>query len=527
MLIFVRRLPVAFQFPTSRNAFGEDSSAAAYPVAETRTLDSTCPDLLDDVLAKHTATRDSESIRKAYAMQALRTGLPLLLVDLITTNSLILFACYFVNCLEGEPLNPGIWNQLPVVALFQSFAFALHQLYPGAGVSPVDELRGIVRSTVFTVALLATVNLVLGQLPRVEFFTFALGGVLVSVLLPFVRSLTRKTLASTNWWGIRLLLWGSRRDCITCFNELAGRRMSGLNPIGYVCPYNELEQGEDQYDQLLVGSQANVVSVAKGKNAAAIGIATSRPEPSPRLAFEFPCVIWFGYAELASPQIDISNIPTAYTYRVNSPFLKFIPRFIKRLLDIAICTPALLAFSPLMLLIAIAIKLLSPGPVFYASMRVGQYGEMIRMWKFRTMIVDSDDALKQKLEQDSAAREEWSRDQKLRDDPRILPVIGSLLRKWSLDELPQLWNVLKGEMSLVGPRPVPADEIVRYSKHYYEYTQMLPGITGLWQISGRNETSFETRVFLVHHYAANWSLWLDAWILLKTPSAVLTKRGAY
>ncbi len=101
------------------------------------------------------------------------------------------------------------------------------------------------------------------------------------------------------------------------------------------------------------------------------------------------------------------------------------------------------------------------------------------------------------------------------------------MRRWSVDELPQLWNVVLGEMSLVGPRPVPEAEITRYESRYYEYTQMWPGITGLWQVSGRNDTSFQTRIHLVHHYATHWSIWLDAWILIRTPAAIFTKRGAY
>jgi lipopolysaccharide/colanic/teichoic acid biosynthesis glycosyltransferase len=152
---------------------------------------------------------------------------------------------------------------------------------------------------------------------------------------------------------------------------------------------------------------------------------------------------------------------------------------------------------------------------------------MFNMWKFRSMVPNADQVLQRKLESNPDMRREWESDSKLRSDPRVIPSIGHLLRRWSLDELPQLWNVLVGEMSLVGPRPVPPNEIVRYQKHYYEYTQMWPGMTGLWQVSGRNDTSFETRVFLVHHYARNWSPWLDLWVLLKTPAVVITRNGAY
>ncbi|MFG0262410.1 MAG: sugar transferase, partial [Novipirellula sp. JB048] len=159
--------------------------------------------------------------------------------------------------------------------------------------------------------------------------------------------------------------------------------------------------------------------------------------------------------------------------------------------------------------------------------RIGQHGQVFEAWKFRTMVEDGDQVLAQHLKENPAAKAEWERDQKLRNDPRVIQGIGNFLRKWSLDELPQLWNVLVGQMSLVGPRPIVHSEIPKYAEAYYCYSSMLPGITGLWQVSGRNNTTYETRVRLDEHYAHNWSPWLDVWVLAKTPTVVINRDGAF
>ena len=148
------------------------------------------------------------------------------------------------------------------------------------------------------------------------------------------------------------------------------------------------------------------------------------------------------------------------------------------------------------------------------------------MWKFRTMVVGADQMLERYLDQHPELQSQWNASFKLKDDPRITK-FGSFLRKSSLDEIPQFWNVLKGDMSLVGPRPIVDDEVKRYEARYGEYTRVRPGITGLWQISGRNDADYDRRVLLDDYYVRNWSIWLDIYILSQTPWAVLNRKGAY
>ena len=185
----------------------------------------------------------------------------------------------------------------------------------------------------------------------------------------------------------------------------------------------------------------------------------------------------------------------------------------------------LLALSPLLICVALWIALTDGAPVTYGHFRVGQDGRIFRCLKFRTMCLDSEARLKQLLATSQAAREEWARDHKLEHDPRITP-IGRLLRRTSLDELPQLLNVLRGDMLLVGPRPITPVELARYGAARWHYLSVRPGITGLWQVNGRNRLSYDERVALDRHYVERRNLWLDIGILWCTVAAVLGGDGA-
>ncbi len=202
-------------------------------------------------------------------------------------------------------------------------------------------------------------------------------------------------------------------------------------------------------------------------------------------------------------------------------------KFLKRVFDIIISLILLVLFSPIFIILMILIKLTSKGPIFYIHERVGEKGKTIKVIKFRTMYVDAQERLEKLLSENNKLKEEWLKNRKLKKDPRITK-IGKFLRQTSLDELPQLFNVLKGDMSLVGPRPVTQEELEEFYKEYkYFYYMVKPGITGLWQTSGRNDISYLERVKLDIWYILNWSFWLDLIILIRTIKTVLSKKGAY
>jgi Undecaprenyl-phosphate galactose phosphotransferase WbaP len=229
---------------------------------------------------------------------------------------------------------------------------------------------------------------------------------------------------------------------------------------------------------------------------------------------------------LYSLTVDARQIGGSLAVEVRRDLLLPLPRLAKRLMDLLIACLVLPAVGFTILVLGILVRLESPGPAFYGHRRIGRDHSSFRAWKLRTMQVNGDELLQKALAENGALREEWLRDRKLRHDPRITRV-GRFLRKASLDELPQLWNVLRGEMSLVGPRPIVEEEVVTYGRNFSLYCRVTPGLTGLWQVSGRSTVSARDRVRLDSYYVRNWSPWLDLHILARTAKVVLTGQGAY
>jgi lipopolysaccharide/colanic/teichoic acid biosynthesis glycosyltransferase len=245
-------------------------------------------------------------------------------------------------------------------------------------------------------------------------------------------------------------------------------------------------------------------------------------------------------AEYQSPESRTAAIEDAYSYTeaIHRPVFRstyplntvpsglFRYKVIKRCIDILL----ILLSSPLILfalgVVSVLVMFGSPGPIFYSHRRIRRHGAFFSMWKFRTMCVNSAEVLELYLSEHPEARTEWNKTHKLRHDPRITK-IGAFLRCYSLDELPQLWNVLAGHMSLVGPRPIVAAEVEKYADSFECYCRVKPGLTGLWQVSGRSELTYDERVALDCDYVGRWSLRRDMKILLKTFSVVLKQDGAY
>jgi Undecaprenyl-phosphate galactose phosphotransferase WbaP len=201
-------------------------------------------------------------------------------------------------------------------------------------------------------------------------------------------------------------------------------------------------------------------------------------------------------------------------------------RCLKLVFDYVASFLGLLLLAPVMAILALAIHFDSPGPIIFAHYRVGANGKKFPCYKFRSMVINAPAVLQKYLEGNAAARKEWEQDFKLKKDPRLTKV-GVFIRKTSLDELPQLFNVLKGDMSLVGPRPIIDQEVAKYGEYICDYYLVRPGITGHWQVSGRNNVDYDTRVSMDSWYVRNWSFWQDIVILIKTFSVVLKRKGAY
>ncbi|WP_062228079.1 sugar transferase [Aureimonas frigidaquae] len=199
---------------------------------------------------------------------------------------------------------------------------------------------------------------------------------------------------------------------------------------------------------------------------------------------------------------------------------------VKRSFDLVASVAGLIVLSPLFIMLAALVKLSDGGSIFYGHRRIGRGGATFHCLKFRTMVENGDEVLQRHLASDPAAAEEWKATRKLQNDPRVTAV-GQVLRKLSLDELPQIINIIRGEMSVVGPRPVVAAELDLYGSAASHYLRSRPGLTGLWQVSGRNDVSYEARVAFDKQYVENWSLATDLAIIIKTVPAVVASRGSY
>ena len=214
--------------------------------------------------------------------------------------------------------------------------------------------------------------------------------------------------------------------------------------------------------------------------------------------------------------LRLAEISSAHPIGLNS----------KRLIDIILSVSGIVLLAPLLIICFVATVATSRGPALFRHRRVGFKGKYFDCLKFRTMVTDAPERLHQLLKSDPLAAAEWATNRKLRYDPRVT-AIGAILRKSSLDELPQLFNVLKGDMSIVGPRPVTEDELVRYSGAISAYLACRPGITGLWQVSGRNDLTREDLAQLDYLYVASWSMWWDLKIMWETPKTMARGTGAY
>lgn len=326
---------------------------------------------------------------------------------------------------------------------------------------------------------------------------------------------------------------GANPEGIAIAEQLMSNPMSGINVIGFLD--NELKTGEEVLPGVAVhGPTSRAQQLVKKFGIERIIVATSGVEREAQLNMfkEFvnsdEISIWLssGMYEMLTTGVRVQDIGSLTVVSINRVRLTGINVIFKAILDYAGAAFGLLLLSPLFLTIIIIMKLTDPGPIVYRRRVVGVGGKVFDAYKFRTMVVNADQVLRELLERDPEAREEYALHYKLKNDPRITK-IGQFLRKTSVDELPQLLNVLRGEMSLVGPRMITLEEVERYGQWGLNLHTVKPGITGLWQVSGRSDITYEERVRLDMHYIRNYSIWIDLQILFQTVPSVLMSRGAY
>jgi Undecaprenyl-phosphate galactose phosphotransferase WbaP len=409
-----------------------------------------------------------------------------------------------------------LWPALPVFVALNAL-FRLYQgsmICPGAPVPPVEEMRRLAASALIThIGIIAYIALTRQTMKEISRVVTVFSGVLTALAVQPARDFTRWILFRFKALRIPVAVAGDDDSARSMKRILERDVYSGLQVVRTFGP-GEARKAADECRRL--------------------GVRTL-------FSCEDESLFRSALADYASWFVRIERLPSAVTLPVvavravsfggvcglelvNQRQMKAL-RVQKWLLDKALSVAAFILLLPFFVVVPLLVKLTSRGPVFYRQNRLGRHGRPIRVWKFRSMYADADSRLVRLLAEDSDKKAEWEDNFKLADDPRVTP-LGRFLRRTSIDEIPQLFNVFAGDMALVGPRPIVRQEVEKYGEAYAVFSSVTPGITGLWQTSGRSDTDYGRRIALDTYYVLNWSPWLDLWIMKQTVGAVLSLRGA-
>lgn len=398
--------------------------------------------------------------------------------------------------------------------------------YPGAMMAPQEELRRLVFSVTMTYLLTFAYLLVVQDTDVYSRFVLLASWAINCAIAMPARNIVRIFMKKCNVGQIPIIVAGAGTSGYSLADTLQNDEHYGFKIIGFLD--DSVTETREGYPPV-IGKTAEAVEVSKREKIDYMICCL------PGSAIQQHLKGWLKYFRHLTIIPTNQILPGAWAYPTSFDSLTGIeirnqlllpgPRIAKTILEVIMSFFGIICLIPLLLLLAILVKLTSRGPIMYAAKRLGLNGKEIRVWKFRTMRQDADEYLKMMLEKDPVLAAEWKEKFKLENDPRITP-FGKFLRKTSLDELPQLFNVLTGEMAMIGPRPIVKAEMAYYGENYEVFSRVKPGITGLWQISGRSETTYEQRVNFDLAYIMNWSVWLDMYILMRTVLEVLRCRGA-
>lgn len=473
--------------------------------------------------------REKEAVRQLASFPArgatvasfvLADAAAMLVVGLLAASVLSISA-------DGAPLVsaiPQVW--MPLAGLLV-LAFAVSGLYRVRSLHPAQEIRSVTILTAIVGGAFTSGLYLLTPVPDGVLLVTLTLVVLAVVAVPVVRGLFRVCCARLPWWGVPAVVISSEDAASGVLDTLKRWPELGITPVGLVQPGSEETVrevpviGED--DQALFWARRQGITHA----------VLSRPDLAHRERAHL-----VGRYRRIFPHVSVipagADTPAFCPARICSEGLhgfdvtggpRLAEQAVKRVMDVLVASVLLVLLAPLWGTIALLVKLDSEGLVLFRQERMGQDGQRFILYKFRTMYKDAEARLDGLLALDPELRAEYETFHKLQKDPRVTRV-GGLLRSLSLDELPQLLNVVKGDMSLVGPRAYLPEEQIEMNGYHHAILERPPGITGLWQVGGRNELTFEERVTTDMHYAQHWSLWLDLYILVRTVPVVLSGEGA-
>lgn len=482
----------------------------------------------------------SESVvagRVSRAVGRMLAGSTVPRISLYLGDLLVLQVALFLSWFGRGLLDPWLggamtFAQYQAVALLLTafpLAYGIVGLYPGYELWDVERLRRRVYASISLFLLLILWDYMV-QKDHNSRLMLSSALLLTLVLGPIVEMMVRHLLIRYRQWGKPVIIIGAGPAAAKLIRTLHREPELGLIPVA---AYDDdpSRWGRTIDGVPIAGSVSKAARRSRKISTAAVAVADISAERYAKLSrkLRFARLIVVPDLKGVSSLLTCSRmLGGMIALEVKQNLMQRRNWFLKRMLDHVLTAPICLLSLPVLAVAAFAIKMVSPdGPVFFYQNRVGFGGRVIRVWKLRTMYPDAQKRLEEHLEVNPKAREEWRRKCKLADDPRLLPFVGRFLRRSSLDELPQLWNVLRGDMSLIGPRPLPHYHLDRFTPEFRRVRrQVRPGITGLWQVTARGNGTQEIHEQLDRFYITNWSPWLDIHLLFRTILAVVVGRGA-
>lgn len=476
-----------------------------------------------------------------YKTSSFFSGMLLFIVDALVLFISILFAFFVVNLISSVNINFKSFINYTFIIPMELLIFLCIGLYPGIMTPQTEEIKKICVASFFTF-FGVVISILVSELKEASFselllkdsedlyvcLAFLLFIPFSTILVAAFREIFRHVFGRFSFWGVSCVVFTHSENG----NEIIERLINNKNLGYHPCVIINSEPNDTSFTQYYNGIPIfssknkeilNVIRENKIKNAI---ICDYKEDLSSIMqSFRYTIVISKNQTNFTFTQHlkDIAGI-IGFSSTHNLTFKHNL--FFKRFLDLFIIFMFLPILIPLMLILCILTKVTSKGPIFYGHPRIGKNGKPFKCWKFRSMCINSQEILKEILETNPQMRAEWEKDHKFVNDPRVTK-FGKFLRKTSLDELPQIINILVGDMSFIGPRPVTEEELSKYGEFKDYVLSVLPGISGMWQISGRSDTGYEERVSFDTYYIQNWSIWLDIWIIIKTIWVVLIHKGAY
>ncbi len=468
-----------------------------------------------------------ESVRHALLHKTERASAPawLRLVSMLVADlGALVLASFFMAAILRTP-TASLLSLSEVGRLALPVAmFCAIGLYSTGAMHPAVELRKVICAVALATLLSPTVQKYSPAVPVQVLM--AISFLSQTACIALARVLLRASMIRFGFWVTPTVIIGSGPLAQSLVHVLEKHKHIGLKPVAVLA--DPVPQPELYGNRVLVDHLDNAARIKDQHRIchAIIADADLGGRAMESIANRFGQVTFVpSLPSIGSLSVSAVDLGGFLGLEVPRTSPNWTARVSKRLLDILLASTAAALFLPVFALLYFAIRLTSPGPVFYGQRRIGRNGSYFTAWKFRSMVTNADAVLEQYLAKDPELRTQWELTHKLPNDPRVLPV-GRLLRKTSLDELPQLLNVIQGDMSLVGPRPIVDAEVPRYGDCFDYYKMVRPGVTGMWQISGRSNTSYAERVRYDEYFVKNWSIWLDLYILFRTVKTVLLREGA-